>query len=249
MEEEWIQKRRQSSSQESKGDEMMPEDVKPHQLYKQIGPAYVILNYSSSTDTLYAGDGWKVLWNTFPYIVNRQYIDLQGWSAQQLTTFTQGVDFQHSRRPRSTSTGILEITVVDLLTTRRLTDDEINNWGAVLLPSVSDDLPGFLDSTVDLMEVIYGERTTYVSNNTMAVGLAGSVYVTLGSESFGSGNPTAMNRLHWTRIIWANGSGDSENFTVGGTNLVVQAVSAKEDDLIWIERLRRSYQHHDRAGI
>ena len=174
---------------------------------------------------------------------------LQGWSAQQLTTFTQGVDFQHSRRPRSTTTGILEVTVVDLLTTRRLTDVELSNWGVILSPAASDDLPGFADSTVDLMEVIYGERTTFVSNSTMAPGLAGSVYVTIGSESFGSGNPTAMNRLHWTRIIFANGAGPTESLTIGGTNLVVQAVSAKEDDLIWIERLRRSYVHHDRAGI
>ena len=139
--------------------------------------------------------------------------------------------------------------MVDLLTTRRLTDVELSNWGVILSPAASDDLPGFADSTVDLMEVIYGERTTFVSNSTMAPGLAGSVYVTIGSESFGSGNPTAMNRLHWTRIIFANGAGPTESLTIGGTNLVVQAVSAKEDDLIWIERLRRSYVHHDRAGI
>jgi hypothetical protein len=219
----------------------MSEDVTAHQLYKQIGPANFGLNYSSFTDTLYAGEGWEVIWNTIPYMVNRQYIDLSGWSREQLTTFTQGVDFQHSRRPRSTSTGILEITVVDILTTRRLTDTEVSNWGVILVPGVSDDIPGFLDSTVDLMEVIYGERTTMVSNNTMAPGLAGTVYVTIGSESFGSGNPTAMNRLHWTRMIWANGSGDSESFTIGGTNLIIQAVTAKEKDLVWIERLRRSY--------
>jgi len=227
----------------------MPEDVTPHQLYKQIGPSSFVFNFDSQTDALFGSEGWEVLWNTLPYIVNRQYIDLQGWSAQQLTTFTQGVDFQHSRRPRSTTTGILEVTVVDLLTTRRLTDVELSNWGVILSPAASDDLPGFADSTVDLMEVIYGERTTFVSNSTMAPGLAGSVYVTIGSESFGSGNPTAMNRLHWTRIIFANGSGPTESLTIGGTNLVVQAVSAKEDDLIWIERLRRSYVHHDRAGI
>ena len=130
--------------------------------------------------------------------------------------------------------------MVDIISTRELTDLEVSNWGPVL-PGTTDDLPGFLDSTVDLMQVIYGERTTMVSNNTMAPGLAGSVYVTIGSESFGSGNPTAMNRLHWTRIIWANGSGETEALTVGGTNLIVQAVTAKEKDLVWIERLRRSY--------
>jgi len=219
----------------------MPEDVEPHQLYKQLGPAYAVFNFTSQSSGQFSSEGWEILWNTFPYLVNRTYIDLAGWSHDELTTFTQGVDFQHSRRPRSTSTGILEVTVVDLLTTRRLTDEELNNWGVVLSPGQSDDLPGFLDSSVDLMQVIYGERTTYVSNNTMAPGLAGSVYVTIGSESFGSGVPSASDKLHWTRVIWANGSGDTESLTIGGTNLIVQAVSAKEKDLVWMERLRRSY--------
>jgi hypothetical protein len=214
--------------------------MKGHQLYKQIGPVTAAINFASSTDATYSSGGWKTIWNTFPYLTNRTYIDLAGWSKEELTTFIQGVDFQHSARPRSNTTGILEVTVVDLLTTRVLTDNEISNWGAIA-GSASDDLPGFLDSTVDLMQVIYGERTTYVSNNTMAPGLAGAVYVTIGGDTFGSGVPTAMDKLHWTRVIWINGSGDSENFTIGGTNLVIQSMTDKEKDLVWMERLRRSY--------
>jgi hypothetical protein len=224
----------------------MPTDVKPHQLYKQIGASNFGLNFGSSTDA-YTTNDWEVIWNTFPYLVNRQYIDLAGWSREDLTTFTQGVDFQHSRRPRATTVGLLEVTAVDILTTRRLTDAEISNWGVTVAGST--DLPGFLDSTVDLMQVIYGERTTYVSTNTMAPGLAGAVYVTIGSESFGSGVPTATDKLHWTRIIWVNGTGDSELLSVGATNLVVQALSAKEKDLVWMERLRRSYVLQDQADV
>jgi hypothetical protein len=221
----------------------MPKEKEPkaHQLYKQIGPAYFVLNFDSATDVDYSGEGWEVIWNTFPYMVNRQYIDLSGWSRDQLTTFIQGVDFQHSRRPRSTTIGVLEVTMVDILSTRELTDHELTNWGLVVAPGVSEDLPGFMDSTVDLMQVIYGERTTMVSSNTMAPGLAGSVYVTLGGETFGSGNPTAMNRLHWTRVIWANGAGPTETLSIGGTNLIVTALTVEEKDLVWIERLRRSY--------
>jgi hypothetical protein len=223
--------------------------MKGHQLYKQLGPCYGVFNFSSSTDALFAGEGWSVIWNTTPYLVNRTYIDLAGWSKEELTTFIQGVDFQHSRRPRSSSTGILEVTVVDLLTTRTLTDSEISNWGIVLAPGTSDDLPGFSDSTVDLMQVIYGERTTMVSNNTMAPGLAGNVYVTIGADTFGSGVPTAMDKLHWTRIIWLNGAGDSESIAIGGTNCVVQSMTDKEKDLVWMERLRRSFVLQDEADI
>ena len=219
----------------------MPEDVKPHQLTKQLGSAYPIINFTSLTGGGFDAEGWEILFNGFPYLVNRTYLDLAGWSQQELTTFVQGVDFQHERRPRSTSVGILEVTVVDLLTTRALTDDEVNNWGVNLGPGTSDNLPGFIDSTVDLMQVIYGERTTYVSNNTMAPGLAGTVYVTIGTDTFGSGVPCATDKLHWTRVIWLNGSGDSESINIGATNLVVTAVTAKEKDLVWMDRLRRSY--------
>jgi len=222
-------------------------EVKAHQIYKQLGSCSTTLNFDSSVDQT-SGDGWEVIWNLFPYLVNRSYIDLAGWSREELTTFIRGVDFQHERRPRSTTTGVLEVTTVDILSTRRLTDAELNNWGSDI-PTLSQDLPGFADSTVDLMEVVYGERITYVSNSTMAVGLVGAVYVTLGASTFGSGNPIATDKLHWTRVVWVNGSGPSEFLTLGSTNLVTQATTMKEDDLVWIERLRRSYVIQDQADI
>lgn len=226
---------------------MPTKEVKAHQVYKQIGSASTILNFDSLSD-LTEGDGWEVVWNTFPYLINRSYIDLAGWSKQALTTFVRGVDFQHERRPRSSNIGILEVTTVDILSTRRLTDEELTNWGSDI-PSLSKDIPGFADSTVDLMEVIYGERITYVSNSTMAVGLAGSVYVTLGASTFGSGNPVSTDKLHYTRVVWINGIGPAESITFGSTNLVTQATTMKEDELVWMERLRRSYVLQDQADV
>jgi len=231
----------------------MPQEPKPRQLFKQIDEAFFAYNYTSSAANV-AGSGWEVLdgedalGNTIPYLTNRTYIDLSGFSREELTTFIRGVDFQHQRRPRSTTTGILEITVLDILSTRRLTDAEIINWSSDGGPAAHD-APGFLDSTVDLMEVVYGERTTYVMNSTMAVGLAGSVYVTLGADTFGSGNPIATDKLHWTRTIWLNGSGINEFAIIGASNLVVQAVTAQEKDLVWMERLRRSYVIQDQGDI
>jgi len=219
-------------------------DPKAHQLYKQLGATSVVLNYASSTDA-FVTNGWKVIWNTFPYVVNKTYIDLSGWSAQDLTTFTQGVDVQISLMPRSVTTGILEVTCFDIVSTRRLTDAEVSNWA---FAGIGGDPPGFIDNTVDLMEIIYGERTTFAKNDSIDA-VAGSVYVILDRETFGSGNPTAMSRLHWTRIYWLNGSGDTEAMAIPAANLVVQAMTVEEKDLIWMERLRRSYVHQDRADI
>ena len=213
----------------------MPEPT-PRKLFKQLGATSLGLNFDSSSDS-YAKKGWEVIWNTMPYAVNRTYVDLAGYTQQELTTFIQGVDFQVETLIRSLSTGIPEITFLDILSTRRLTDDEISDWG---IPGIGGDVPGFLDNTVDLQEVIYGERTT-LAQNTNIPSLVGAKYVILDRETFGSGNASAADRLHWTRVYWLNGSGPSETVLIPGANLVSQAVTVKEKDLIYIERLRRAY--------
>lgn len=218
-------------------------DPKAHQLYKQLGATSVGLNFSSGTDA-FSKNGWNVLWNGFPYAVNRTYIDLAGWSKQSLTTFTQGIDIQTANMPRAGGSGILEVSCLDIITTRQLTDVEINDWGL----SSFGDPPGFLENTVDLMEVIYGERTTYAVNDSIS-GLAGEVYVILDRDTFGSGNPTAMDKLHWTRVYWMNGSGTDELIMLPAANLVVQAMTVEEKDLVWMERLRRSYVLQDQADV
>jgi len=214
----------------------MAEDPTPRKLMKQIGASTAALNYGSDTDT-FLTNGWEVIWNTFPYIVNRTYIDLAGYTHQDLTTFIEGVDFQSALLIKSLSTGIPEITQLDILSTRKLTDAEISNWG---FAGVAEDPPGFLDNTVDLMEVVYGERTTYGINATIT-GTVGLRYIIFDRDTFGSGNAVASARLHWTRVYWANGSGDSEVLNIPAANLVCKGFTAEESDLIYIERLRRAY--------
>jgi len=211
-------------------------DPVARQMYKQRGGCQIVMNFDSKIDS-FAKNGWSVIWNVFPYAVNRSFIDLSGYTRQELTMFTQGVDIQGSTMLRSGTLGILEVTCLDILSTRRITDAEISNWG---IPGVTEDPPGFLDSTLDLMEVIYGERTTFAQNNNI-LNLSGAKYVILEKETFGSGNPSASDRLHWTRCYWMNGSGPTESLMLPATNLVVQAVTAEEKDLVYIERLRRSY--------
>lgn len=214
----------------------MAKDPTPRKLIKQIGGSFVLVNYGSTTDA-YTTNGWEMIWNTIPYLVNRTYIDLSGYTIEDLTTFIDGVDFQTSMLIMSGTTGIPEITQLDILSTRRITDNEINNWG---IPGVSEDPPGFLDSTVDLMEVVYGERTSYGTNNAIS-GLVGKRYITLEKDTWGSGNAVASDRLHWTRVYFLNGSGDAESLNVPAANLVCKGFTAEEADLVYIERLRRAY--------
>lgn len=218
----------------------MPEDVKPHQLYKQIEGTFVETTFDGSfLQSLTATNAWETIFLGIQSgaVVNRSYIDLEGWSAQQLTTFVQGVDIQKMRTPLSGPT--LANPVVweyDILSTRKIRLAEMSFFPMV---------PGFLGgpSDLDLKDVIYAQSRTYAENATVP-----GTYVTTDTATYGSGNPTAMSRLHWTRLIvfMAVIPGD---LTIYPTNLVVQAASAKEEDLIWIERVRRSHIHQDRADI
>jgi len=117
---------------------------------------------------------------------------------------------------------------IDILTTRKLTRDEILELST---------LPGFEGNTVDLMEVIYGLRRTLVFNTNIA-----GEFVVADVETFGSGNATAMDKLHWTRMILVTlEPAPGAELFVYPTNLLVAALTMQEKDLVWLERLRRSY--------
>lgn len=209
-------------------------DLKARQLIKQIPELGVSqIDIPAQTSVMAGGSGWKqinlttggILW------VWRGYIDLAGYSRDDLTFFTQAVDIQDSMIP-IISPGTFWLNVVDLLTTRRITDSELfpNNFKNSFISSLSD------GENIDLQEVIYGtwsSSTPYSATNPAAI--------KLGSDTFGIGNPSAADRMHCTRIITFNGAPEGEAFNVGPVNYVVGGVTSKEKDLIYIERLRRAY--------
>jgi len=212
-------------------------DPKAHQLYKQIGYSTVeITNASAGTGTV--SNQWELIQldSNTAMVTYRTYIDLAGWSKQELTTFTQGIDIQKQQIPIKTpSPSTLSLFEYDFITTRRITDAELINLF---------NLPGFHGSTVDLMEVIYGERMQYGENATIP-----GTYIQISGETFGSGNPTAMDKMHWTRLLILDTPGDGEELGIFPTNLIVQAMTVEEKDLVWMERLRRSYVLQDQADI
>jgi len=212
-------------------------EPKAHQLYKQIPQTNVVYHSAGSIVT----NGWEIVTDTASHIdiAFRSYIDLSGWSKQDLTTFVQGIDIQKQMIPLKTAgaAGMLKIYEFDFITTRRLTNAELS-------PTNLFDLPGFLKNTVDLMEVIYGERMEYGSN----LQIPGS-YVQISAETFGSGNPTAMDKLHWTRLLVFDTPQEGETGGIFATNLIVSALTVEEKDLVWMERLRRSYVLQDQADV
>lgn len=216
----------------------MPKEKEPkaHQLYKQIGLATITFGSliepgETSTDTV-VGTGWEILTDptaTVHHAVNRSYIDLAGWSREQLTTFTTGIDIQNELVANYVGV-VPNLWIIDYISTRRLTDTELTRFGT------NASLPGFAENTGDLMEIIYG-RTQQLSVNAQI----SLTYVQVSGSTFGSGNPTAMNRMHWTRHVITPGAAEDSHAIIYPANLIVQALTVEEKDLVWIERLRRSY--------
>jgi len=156
---------------------------------------------------------------------------LAGYTQNDLTFFSQAVDIQKAQLP-IISSGVFWLNVVDLVTTRRIRDDELypNNFKNSFLNNITD------GNNLDIQEVVYGEwvsLTPYSATNPAAI--------TLGGDSFGTGNPTASERLHCTRIVSMNGAPSGESFALGGCNYLIGGVTGTEKDLVYIERLRRAY--------
>jgi len=225
-----------------KGDGSMVDDKTQRQMFKQIGVGGCLFSYSGGTISVAAvsGEGWEYIEQATPHIpniVNRQYIDLAGYTQKDLTLFTQSVDFQHDQFATAHAAALLQpqvLYIYDILTTRRINRNELSD--------LVNSTPGFLNSTLDLMECVYGQQTTAFLNTNIEV-LGGMVPTY--SDTFGSGNATASERLHWTRIIWtvplAQPQEQQMIISTSATNLVVAGITGKEKDLVYIERLRRAY--------
>jgi len=210
----------------------MPTDMQARQLIKQVPQVNATMNFvGEDTITInpdVSGSGWEVVDNGKLYLVWRGYIDLAGYTQDELTFFTQAVDIQHGAGDLAAA---LHTTHIDLVTTRRLTNAECHLYQGFLNVSAPLGL-GYLD----IQEIVYGEWATYVP---YAVGFP--TLRAISGDNFGTGNPTASDRLHITRIISTEGTGSADGVVLSGTNYVIGGVTGQEKDLVYIERLRRAY--------
>jgi hypothetical protein len=218
----------------------MPEEPTAHQLYKQIPrTTFTFPEDFPSTDPS-ATNGWQAAFvsGSHSLLWHATYLDLAGWSAQDLTAFYQGMDLQIAYMPTGDTTAFPVLKVMDIITTRPLTETEITSFVTGSSPA------GFVGNTVDLMEVVYAQRVDFAVNSNID-----GTYVQTDAGAWGSGNPNAMSKLHWTRVVRITSSGTiapgGSTITIYDTNLVLNVITVKEKDLVYMERLRRSYVLQD----
>jgi len=212
----------------------MPTDMQARQLIKQVPPLdATLIDPAGQTAQLNYGQGWRIVLPTTGGLVFvwKGYIDMAGYTQDDLTFFTQAVDLQNANIPVA-GASTTNLNIVNLVTTRHVPDATIfpNNIGNSFLTGA-----GPFES-LDLQEVIYGEWSTHTPYTATNIELR-----QLGGDTFGSGNPTASDRLHITRIVTWTGSDSLGALNVPACNFVIGGVTGQEKDLVYIERLRRAY--------
>jgi len=183
--------------------------------------------------TITAGQGWEILDDTtYPTIANRTYYDLSGYALEDLTAFIQGVDVQEGFMPF----GSISCTVVDMVTTEFI--DNATLLAAHVYSTGNGDLPGFPNSTFDMSQVIYGRTRTFVENNAW-----GDIAIQ-GSTLFGTGAATAAEKLYITRVVYivTPDITPAKKVHIPPCDYVSALLVAKEKDLPYLMRLKRSYE-------
>jgi len=128
----------------------------PRTLGQQFDGAVITTTAGPPPAETIIGSDWKkidsVTW------VNRQYFDLSALTLQDLTFFMAGIDIQEGWLPTGDMDGF---SIVDLVTTEKVPDDDIVNSlesaGGVPAAPV-----GFLRSTFNMDQILYGRTRTYL---------------------------------------------------------------------------------------
>lgn len=100
---------------------------------------------------------------------------------------------------------------------------------------------GFAKSPIDQMGVIMGFKRTYQNRVLSSAGAASLELLEVNSNNTSLASVTASDRLYCYHIAWSYTDNFAGSVWIPDTRFVVTFVSEKEKDLVYLERLRRSY--------
>jgi hypothetical protein len=165
-------------------------------------------------------------------------IDLSGYAAESLTYFPEAVGIQDPGTylarggPGSTYTAL---QVLDIITSvpmniEEIADAQINVVG-----------PGMLGSTREAETILMGQFRFFTPNTFLTY----PNYVQLErSQTFGSGDPTAADKLFCYRIVSviSDDLGDGALAVIPAARQILNGYMDEETELVYMQRLKRSYE-------
>lgn len=187
-------------------------------------------------------EGWTMLNNSLYY--HETTIDLSGYSLQDLTFVPTAVGIQdpgiyYVKLAGGDTPTLIYTQVLDIVTSVPLDPDTVSN---LQLAKIG---PGLLGSTEDFAPIILGQYRFFIPSNEFTMP---ALQTLQRSVRFDSGEPTAASKLFCYRIlqIYTEGAADpygvGTNIQVPSARYILQGLMTKEEDLVHMMRLKRSYE-------
>jgi len=224
-------------------------EIKGERLLRKLVPA-VAFNVESLQTPPYIGitgkvqSGWEIYFNGYaPYLIYRSEFDISGWSKEQLSAFISGAGFQESDRwtindPELAGPFAPELLTWDIISKSKMSNSALDgaHWidGSGLF---GWNAPGMLDSNYNLEEVFAGRFRQYIPNTNL-----NNVLHQNTEQLWGAGDATAGHTIYVTRIVSPFLTLKAETAgIIPPMAIIIPAALAEEKDLVYMERLRRSF--------
>ncbi len=195
----------------------------------------------TGTDPELANTGWNQL-STGSGWYHETQIDLSGYAMDSLTFFPSAVGVQdpgvYRMLPGATST-TSSLYVLDLITSTPIDPNNV----------MIDDLlgrmigPGMFGSDETFETILYGLFRVFAENSTIKIP---NFQQLQRSQRFESGEPTAADKLYCYRIVQISSTGALDAgisyIVIPASRQLIAGVIDEESELIYMQRLKRSYE-------
>jgi len=190
------------------------------------------VDMASPEEPSITGGSWEigsVTIGSTPYTVifANGYFDLSGYSIDQLTTFVQGTTIQETPLLNGQGT----FFAAHVVSTEPLDIEDFSRSGT----STAWALPGGLSSSFSLQQIIFGQCAYWATDST--VGTVRPV----SQGNWGVGESTADQKLYYA-VAYALPTAAPAQVFIPDTSIILSTLIAKEKDLNYVMRLKRSIE-------
>ena len=168
------------------------------------------------------------------------YFDLSGYALDDLTAIPIAAMLQDPGLYACDDTKV-GMQVLDVISQERLRP------GRVLNDMITDNnVPGMLMSANNFEQITFGNYRLFMGQKTFTdpAGLETVVYLPADSMQFGSGDAVTVEKLWCYRFVMARGAteGESSTIKIPASRFILNVNVVDEDELVYIMRLKRSYE-------
>ena len=213
----------------------MSQDIEGTRDLRKLIPRSTVYWHSNPDDTT-ATNGWEILGApTEQFVVYRTYVDIVGWSKDDVTAFTQGAAFQEGCPIFLTPGGATSLKCWEMVTVNRISDSAFTN-PQTLHQGVGWCPPGLGDSEYNLEEVLAGRWREIMTDTNLSLARL------ISQGTWGCGDATAADRIHITKAFYLDSAvATGGKLVIPNGAVVIPTLLVKESALVYLERLRRSY--------